>query len=107
MTDHNAADWQPMREALRDGSRILVTVRATEQGPAEVDVVRWAAPRGAFEPQWIATDSDPGCPVTYANDELLAWMPIPSPTAPSWAPAAPWPQPADESNFEEEAGSGI
>ncbi|MDE0923107.1 hypothetical protein, partial [Aurantimonas coralicida] len=107
MREDKVTDWRAMREAPRDGSRILATVRASEQGPAEVDVVRWTAPRGAFEPEWIATDSDPACLVTYGDDELVAWMPIPSPTLPSAAAETSWPQPANERDFEEESGSGI
>ena len=107
MREDKVTDWRAMREAPRDGSRILATVRASEQGPAEVDVVRWAAPRGAFEPEWIATDSDPACLVTYGDDELVAWMPIPSPTLPSAAAETSWPQPANERDFDEESGSGI
>ena len=34
--------WWHMTNAPRDGSRILVTVRSSEQGPAEVDVAYWA-----------------------------------------------------------------
>ena len=36
------ARWRQMASAPRDGSRILVTVRPVEQGPAEVDVAFWA-----------------------------------------------------------------
>ena len=36
------ARWRHMATAPRDGSRILVTVRSVEQGPAEVDVAYWA-----------------------------------------------------------------
>jgi len=31
--------WRNMRTAPRDGSRILVTIRASEQGPGAVDLV--------------------------------------------------------------------
>lgn len=34
--------WRQMSSAPKDGSRILVTVRPVEQGPAEVDVAYWA-----------------------------------------------------------------
>ena len=37
-TDH----WRNMASAPRDGSRILVTVRSSEQGPAEVDMAYWS-----------------------------------------------------------------
>jgi hypothetical protein len=34
--------WRHMSSAPKDGTRILVTVRSSEQGPAEVDVAYWA-----------------------------------------------------------------
>ena len=34
--------WRNMASAPRDGSRILVTVRSSEQGPAEVDMAYWS-----------------------------------------------------------------
>lgn len=109
MTDRETPLWQPMRSAQRDGNRILVTLRASEQGPAEVDTVRWTVPRNGSEKCWVATDSDPQCPVTYEDDELLAWMPMPTPQSsrPANDPGFSWPEPARESDFQEEAGSGI
>jgi hypothetical protein len=70
-------EWKPMQSAPRDGTRILVAVSSSEQGPAEVDVVRWGTPRWAGENCWVATDSDPASPVYYADAELLAWRPLP------------------------------
>ncbi len=109
MTPRETPQWQSMRSAQRDGNRILVTLRASEQGPAEVDTVRWTTPRNASEKCWIATDCDPQCPVTYQDDELLAWMPMPAPPAGKTTsdPVVDWPEPALESDFQEEAGSGI
>ncbi|WP_421726347.1 hypothetical protein [Bauldia sp.] len=78
MNQPDTADWQPMATAPRDGSRILVTIRASEQGPAEVDVVRWARAAHAVEPGWVATDSDAIAPVTYTAGELASWMPLPT-----------------------------
>ncbi|MEQ9836946.1 MAG: hypothetical protein RLN64_09980 [Roseitalea porphyridii] len=78
MTKPDLNEWQPMKTAPQDGSRILVTVRASEQGPAEVDVVRWTTARDQAEPAWLATDSDADAPVTYAEGELASWMPLPS-----------------------------
>lgn len=72
------ADWQPMATAPRDGTRILVTVRASEQGPAEVDVVKWARPGVADAAGWLATDSDPDARIVYAEAELVSWMPLPA-----------------------------
>ena len=37
-----ASGWREMATAPKDGTRILVTVRNSEQGPAEVDVAHWA-----------------------------------------------------------------
>lgn len=73
----DVSEWQPMATAPRDGSRILVTVRASEQGPAEVDVVKWARAPGSAEPGWIATDSGADAPIVYAAGELASWMPLP------------------------------
>ena len=36
------AGWRAMATAPRDGTRILVTTRPVEQGPAEVDMAYWA-----------------------------------------------------------------
>ncbi len=71
------SDWRTMASAPKDGTRILVTVRASEQGPAEVDVVKWAKPDRAAEAGWIATDSDAAAPIAYAEGELAFWMPLP------------------------------
>ena len=66
--------WRLMDSAPRDGTSILASVRASEQGPAAVDVVRWAI----RDERWIAADSDPGCIVVYADTEITAWMPLPA-----------------------------
>ncbi len=72
-------EWRPMASAPRDGSRVLVAIRGTEQGAAEVDVARWAKPDRSGEECWIAADSDPGALVVYAEAELVSWMPMPAP----------------------------
>ncbi len=77
-TGSDFGQWQAMATAPKDGSRVLVVVRATEQGPAEVDVARWARPEPAADECWIATDSDHECVVAYAEAELAFWMPLPS-----------------------------
>jgi len=66
-------EWRSMESAPMDGTIVLGRVRASEQGPAEVDVVRWAA----RDERWIAADSDPGCIIVYADAELTGWMPVP------------------------------
>ena len=72
-------EWRPMASAPKDGTRILAAIRASEQGPAEVDVVRWARSAPAAEKGWIAADSDPTLVIVYAEVELTHWMPLPSP----------------------------
>ena len=79
MTDPDPVQWERMASAPKDGTRVLVAVRASEQGPAEVDVVRWAKAAGSGEECWVATDTDPDCRVAYADAELSGWMPLPTP----------------------------
>ncbi|MCE7030084.1 hypothetical protein [Jiella avicenniae] len=104
MADSARGGWLPMATARRDGERILVTVRGGEQGPAEVDTVRYQTVRGSAERGWVATDTGHDLLVTYDEDELVAWMPWPQPTAHS--PALDLPAPADMADFED-SGSGI
>ena len=73
------ADWRHMSLAPRDGSRVLVTTRATEQGPAEVDVVYWSPADQLGLEGWRAADSHPGQVFAYAESELACWMPMPTP----------------------------
>lgn len=73
-----AKKWEPMATAPRDGTLVLVKVRATEQGPGEVDAVRWASSARSGEEDWVASDSDPFARVAYAEGELAYWMPLPS-----------------------------
>jgi hypothetical protein len=72
--DPDLDEWRPMETAPRDGTSILARVRASEQGPADVDVVRWAI----RDERWIAADSDPGCIIVYADAEITSWMPLPA-----------------------------
>ena len=74
----NYGEWQSMRLAPRDGTRVLVAIRETEQGPAEVDVARWARAVPAADPSWISADSDAACVIAYEDAELASWMPMPS-----------------------------
>jgi hypothetical protein len=70
--------WRNMAEAPRDGARVIVAIRASEQGPAEVDVARWARPGRDQDMCWIAADSDHECLIIYDESELACWMPLPS-----------------------------
>lgn len=95
----DASGWRHMDSAPKDGTRILATVRSTEQGPAEVDVVHWArADQFAME-GWRSVDSHPGQIIGYAEPELKSWMPMPNAAATSRP--APW------NEGEELFGSGI
>jgi hypothetical protein len=96
MNETDQTDWRSMRTAPRDGTRILVTVRESEQGAAEVDVVKWAASDRDAEYGWIATDSDPEARVVYGDGELAAWMPLPSAVRRSGARPAPAPYAGEE-----------
>jgi hypothetical protein len=75
-----------------------VLVGASEQGPAEVDVVRWAKIRGSVEEGWIATDSDSDARFVYGEGELESWMPLPTalPSLRSARIASGKPPPSDE-----------
>lgn len=79
MDDTVYGEWQDLATAPREGTRVLVMIRASEQGPAEVDVARWACPDRGQEPRWIASDSDHDCTVVYADSDLDGWMALPSP----------------------------
>jgi hypothetical protein len=78
MSESDFGVWQPMANAPRDGTRVLVAIRASEQGPAEVDVARWGRAEPAGEECWVASDSDHECIITYAEGELTSWMPLPT-----------------------------
>jgi len=104
MTESQYGQWQRMKTAPRDGTRLLVLIRESEQGPNEVDVVRWASLGKSSEECWISTDSDIDCLIQYADAELAFWMPLPSAMpklrAPYAASGLPEPPP-------EVGGSGI
>lgn len=98
-----AERWRHMASAPRDGSRILVTVRPSEQGPAEVDLAYWS-PGDRFGAEgWRAADSAPGCIIEYAETELKCWMAMPSASPGRAFAPAPW-QGEDERELD---GSGI
>lgn len=93
--------WRQMKGAPKDGSRILVTVRSSEQGPAEVDVAYWARADQWGMEGWRSADSHPGQIVGYADPELRCWMPMPA------AGLAQSPQPWSGEDEQELFGSGI
>ena len=102
----NIGDWRPIEHAPKDGSRVLIVIRATEQGPCEVDVARWATPQRAIEKCWIAADSDPTCQIVYADVEVLYWMPMPL-HAPESRAAVLSSRLPEAPHFNEAEGSGI
>jgi hypothetical protein len=107
MNEPDFGEWRRMAEAPRDGSRVLVAMRASEQGPAEVDMARWARPDRSAEPCWIAVDSDPDCQIVYADAELIGWMPLPTPM-PRLRSAREPKRPDDAArDVDEGGGSGI
>lgn len=96
-----ADSWRAMSTAPKDGSRILVTVRSSEQGPAEVDVAYWARADQFGIEGWRAVDSHPGQVIGYADPELKCWMPMPK------ANRASMPSPWEGEAIQEVDGSGI
>jgi hypothetical protein len=95
--------WRHMASAPKDGSRILVTVRSSEQGPAEVDLAYWAHGDHHGGEGWRASDSAPGCIIEYAEPELKCWMPMPTANVARAAMPAPW----EGEDADELDGSGI
>lgn len=96
-----------MATAPRDGSLVLVRMRASEQGPAEIDAVRWAVSARSGEEGWVANDSDPFARVVYGDGELSGWSPLPTqlPSLRSERLAAGDPPPPGDED--EEDGGGI
>ena len=78
MTLPDFSKFAPMATAPRDGTLVLVAIHASEQGPAEVDAVRWAQSARSGEEGWVANDSDPFARVVYAETELSGWLPLPT-----------------------------
>lgn len=95
-------NWRHMKSAPKDGSRILVTVRPVEQGPADVDVAYWAKADQFGAEGWRAADSSPGCIIGYAEPELKCWMPFPTANL-----AVSRPDPWEGEDEEQLDGSGI
>ena len=78
MSDLDTAPQRPMATAPRDGSVVLVAVRATEQGAVEYDAVRFARSAQSGEEAWVAIDSDPDMRIAYVESELAYWLPLPT-----------------------------
>ena len=95
--------WRPMASAPKDGSRILVTVRPSEQGPAEVDLAYWSNGDQFGAEGWRASDSSPRSDSEYAEPELNCWMPMPSANRSRTLMPLPW-EGDDAQRFD---GSGI
>ena len=106
-TSPEFGEWRPITTAPRDGTRILAAIRASEQGPAEVDVVRWARSAPGGEKSWIAADSDPTLVIVYAEVELTHWMPLPSPLPKLRAGERAGRREPGRIDVEEMGGSGI
>ncbi|MDQ0467169.1 hypothetical protein [Labrys wisconsinensis] len=107
MTKPVFGQWQRMGSVPRDGTRVLALIRKSEQGPDEVDVVRWARDATAGDERWISTDGDSECVILYAEAELAFWMPLPSPVTDRQTPYAAADLPAPPQREEEAGGSGI
>lgn len=95
--------WRHMASAPKDGSRILVTIRPSEQGQAEVDLAYWSNGDQFGAEGWRASDSSPGRVVEYAEPELKCWMPMPSANLNRTSMPSPW----EGEDAEQLDGSGI
>lgn len=97
--------WRHMSSAPKDGSRVLVTMRQSEQGPAEVDLAYWSRGDQFGDEGWRASDSSPGRIVEYSESELKCWMPLPTASPGNSTPAMPEPWLGEDE--QELDGSGI
>ncbi|EJL58447.1 hypothetical protein PMI09_00157 [Rhizobium sp. CF122] len=82
--------WRHMASAPKDGSRILVTIYPSEQGPAAVDLAYWSNGDQFGAEGWRASDSSPGRIIGYAEPELKCWMPMPSANLNRTSMPSPW-----------------
>ncbi|WP_018898021.1 hypothetical protein [Rhizobium sp. 2MFCol3.1] len=82
--------WRHMESAPKDGSRILVTIYPSEQGPGEVDLAYWSSGDRYGAEGWRASDSSPGRVIEYAEPELKCWMPMPSANLDRASMPLPW-----------------
>lgn len=106
MVEDSAAQWLPMTSAPKDGSRIIVVIRASEQGPADVDIVRWGRSIRAGDSRWMSTESTHDCEIVYDDWEVARWMSLPSSVAPVRTPTLARGLPAIPDDVEG-GGSGI
>jgi hypothetical protein len=95
--------WRHMRSAPRDGNRILVTIRPSEQGPGTVDLAYWSNGDQFGGEAWRSSDSTPGRIIEYAEPELKCWMPMPSANLDLMTLPSPW----EGEDAQELDGSGI
>ena len=95
--------WRNMQSAPRDGSRILVTIRPSEQGPGTVDLAYWSDGDQYGGDGWRSSDSTPGRIIEYAEPELKCWMPMPSANLDRMMLPSPW----EGEDVDELDGSGI
>jgi hypothetical protein len=107
MSASEIGQWRPMATAPKDGSRIIVVIRASEQGPADVDVVRWDTPKRNADACWTSTDSSHDCAIVYEDWEVSFWMALPSSVPPVKAPGLLERLPLVPIASEEIGGSGI
>lgn len=95
--------WRHMQSAPKDGSRILVTIRQSEQGPAEVDLAYWSNGDRFGAEGWRSSDSAPGRIIEYPEPELKCWMPLPMASLDRSSMPSPW----EGRDAKELDGSGI
>lgn len=106
MTQPDFSKFAPMSTAPKDGTLVLAAIRATEQGPAEVDAVRWSKSARTGEEGWVANDSDPFARIVYSEPELTGWSPLPT-QMPKLRSEPAEPAKAKEPGPEEMDGSAI
>ncbi len=108
MSDDPMKGWSLMTSAPKDGTRILVVTRAGEQGPADVDVVRWMKPgKATADACWVSTESSHDCAIFYDDWEVSYWMPLPDSIPPVRAPGLKPHLPGLTKGSDEAGGSGI
>jgi hypothetical protein len=78
LADTNPANGAPIATAPRDGRPVVVWLKASEQGPAQMDVVRWAYSAQSGEGAWVANDSDSVARVAYSDGDIECWLPLPT-----------------------------